>query len=835
MSSFTFAPNQYPQQHQQQREMQKMMRACEGCRRRKIKCDAATTNSWPCSACIRLKLHCVRPNGFDSAGDPTTYEAFVTPDQFHQMTIQMPPQHHQKPLEMYPQMSSYAENSTGFYTIPYDPSQAQHDINYTTVPPPAMLDPISYAQQNTFQAHAINQPGQPGASPESYTTDSYQQQDLADLLGTLKLDELGTAPYLRNKASFRRGEEPAVEDDDDYGGLPPILSGSGSKIRIPPELMPDEETALHYFELYFTHVHPYVPVLHKPHIYHQWRHARDTISPLILEAIFAIGGRLAEEPAMGQQWLGLASRHADAFMDTPRLSTLQALLMILKAREGAPKRGYFFRSWMTVVQCVQMAKDLGLDEHFDDHEDGIDCEHNPTDCHLRTRIWLTVFACEVMVGTPQGRHDLSVNMDSVDFTIPKRMPGVDETEYQVSRNFVYFVRIVRNIRTMSSTYARLRKRKDWGIDPEFQELNKTITSYVSDLPADLAISFPSDNSPPWLPNSFIGNLHSYHYLVIILYNRPQLSFLDPNINHVAWKQHMLQSYNAAKAICRLQEAIISNFGLSGLQCMQRGFSFTVYAGLSCIVIHLVAIVSPDPELNSNAREFFTRHMRIMEQVMEVWPMPELQTQIDTVREAFSADTRRAFVLKPSFPYGSPHPSNKSSPPHMPSGAYLGNSGRSGSLDQHLDAHSSLRYVNNPITPPISSDYMGSKNESPTIQALELIPQAGTSVPTMPPNMGLVEHVAWNPSRIFEQWNNTFAVEPPQPNNNTTVGLSPGGSDVTTGMSETHTATSGIAASTQNTSPPPFVPNMTNFITPAMWQESVASVYEGGLKRAWDHQ
>ena len=38
-----------------------VMRACEGCRRRKIKCDAATTNTWPCSACVRLKLRCVPP------------------------------------------------------------------------------------------------------------------------------------------------------------------------------------------------------------------------------------------------------------------------------------------------------------------------------------------------------------------------------------------------------------------------------------------------------------------------------------------------------------------------------------------------------------------------------------------------------------------------------------------------------------------------------------------------------------------------------------------------------------------------------------------------------
>lgn len=29
-------------------------------------------------------------------------------------------------------------------------------------------------------------------------------------------------------------------------------------------------------------------------------------------------------------------------------------------------------------------------------------------------------------------------------------------------------------------------------------------------------------------------------------------------------------------------------------------------------------------------------------------------------------------------------------------------------------------------------------------------------------------------------------------------------------------------------------SMPNFITPAMWQESVASVYEGGLKRSWDY-
>lgn len=86
------------------------------------------------------------------------------------------------------------------------------------------------------------------------------------------------------------------------------MPAPGLKIRIPPELMPDEETALHYFDLYFNHVHPYVPVLCKTIFYQQWNTDREAISPLILEAIFAIGGRLAEEPTEGQQWLALASR-----------------------------------------------------------------------------------------------------------------------------------------------------------------------------------------------------------------------------------------------------------------------------------------------------------------------------------------------------------------------------------------------------------------------------------------------------------------------------------------------------------------------------------------------
>lgn len=96
-----------------------------------------------------------------------------------------------------------------------------------------------------------------------------------------------------------------IEETDDFKvSIPAMTPG---RIRIPPALMPEDETAHEYFNLYFSNVHPYVPVLSKTLFYQQWNTNRSSISPLILEAIFAIGGRLADEPAQGQQWLALAA------------------------------------------------------------------------------------------------------------------------------------------------------------------------------------------------------------------------------------------------------------------------------------------------------------------------------------------------------------------------------------------------------------------------------------------------------------------------------------------------------------------------------------------------
>jgi len=445
-----------------------------------------------------------------------------------------------------------------------------------------------------------------------------------------------------------------------------------------------------------------------------------------------------------------------------------------------------------------------------------------------------------MIGSPQGRTDLQVDLDTVDFEVPRPIPNGDQSEYHVSRNFTYFARVVRNVGRMVAAYGRLKKSKskDWGVDPEFVQISPGLDAWLNELPSDLAVTYPADGSPPWLPSAFVGNLHSYYYLSIILFNRPQLAFMSPGGADGQWKHHMLVSYNAAKMLCRLQEAVVGTFGLPGLQCMQRGVNFTIYAVLACIVLHLVALTSPDPELNSEAREYFTRHMRILEKCMGAWPMPDMQKQIDSVREAFSADIRKPFVLKPSFPYGSPHPSQGSPPGQQ----FRPEMSRTGSMDQHVEGrmqHSQVSYISHPISPPVSASPLDSKSDSPGVQSLAMMASSQPQVPGVQHGMPLTDAPAWNPSRIFDQWNNSFGApvqaSPGQvANPGAALSVTSSVASDSATLQDMQTTQAQLQSSSQQIPVPQYQPTQT-FVTPAMWQESVASVYENGLKRTWDYE
>jgi hypothetical protein len=246
-------------------------------------------------------------------------------------------------------------------------------------------------------------------------------------------------------------------------------------------------------------------------------------------------------------------------------------------------------------------------------------------------------------------------------------------------------------------------------------------------------------------------------------------------------------------------------------------------------------------------------MRILEQCMSHWPMPEMESQVNTLRVAFSADIDKPFELKPSFPYGSPSESSY----------------------QYLQISQSPSYVHGlqTVTPPISVGANDSRMDSPQIIPGSVMPRlqnhlASSSYHQPPPPIP----EEWNPTPIFDRFDTAFAIPPsafapPSSDSNSPPAPIPLPQQVNHPTmppdhqphyipNYTQTATLPTNTTTQqlyhpypqqSLPLPQYQPNLpqtqvsilqdpASYISPIDWQRSVASVFDptGSLKRTWDY-
>ncbi|PUU82536.1 hypothetical protein B9Z19DRAFT_1099110 [Tuber borchii] len=806
----------------------KVMRACEGCRRRKIKCDAATTNTWPCSACVRLKLHCVPPmvqydrdfapsqpleqdgNGeFDNSsgsGEEEMISGHLVARKQGRNTLNYHPRDgHGAYRNISPPEQHHSTSHGAPPAIAFSGIHSGDDIE----PPLSGM----HFPTPVYQTQAVMRPQEQWPGDTEYVSTAH----VSGVLGQLKIDDSGVANYISAQGR-RLAETPAYEPwTEELEPNPSFLPVQHDfAVRIHQEDMPTEDEAQEMFGIFFNHIHPYIPIVNKAAFYRQWNTSRDSISPLLLETIFACAGRLTTDPSKGLKWMGMATRHVDCFLDVPRLSTVQALLLLLKARESAPQRGYFFRSWMSVVSIIAMARDLGLDKHHALHKQGIGCGESTLDCMTRTRVWQACFVYELMICAPQGRDIMQCNPDSIDLQTPIASPDCDENEVAIYESFIYFVWLVKNIRRMNDVHAKLKSTPNWRNDPQFLDSGSGLDAWAYKLPANLRVNVSTDlaHPGPQVDSHFTGNLQMYYHLTRIMLHRPALAYGKTFSLGGEWKTHMTICTNSAKSICRLEETVFEQYGMLGLQCMLRGVNFTIYTLLTCAMIHLIAATCPDPEFNHDAKEYFTRTMRILENCIDSSASSEVKGQIETLREAFSLDVNRPFVLNPNFPF---YPGVSGPVDPSITRAYTQGEGSHSTL-----ATGPVNYPTHPLSPPHSAGGSEPKGESPAaVQSLVML-AAGQGAQSSAP---IVDTLAWNPSRLFDNWNAAFGV-------NGTVSAAMPQAQMATHESGLVDPLGGGRPPSSSSYVPATVGVSNSFVSPGMWQDSVAAaaVFSDSHKR-----
>jgi hypothetical protein len=366
----------------------------------------------------------------------------------------------------------------------------------------------------------------------------------------------------------------------------------------------------------------------------------------------------------------------------------------------------------------------------------------------------------------------------VDISEDPPCSDIDDYERALSRQFAYFVRNARNIRLISDAHIKLKKKKDWALDQEFVAYNVAFRKWPDELPDDFKIHHPPTGEIPNITSHFLGNMHSHYHLAIVMLHRPQLKASESFGADSQWRNHMTICYNSAKILCRLQEGILANFDLTGLLVMQRGINFTIYAILTCVMLHLVALSSPDPEFNFEAKDYFVRHMRILERCVSAWPMPETEAQINALRAAFSADVNKPFELKESFPHGTPSEQSRPSPVSPPSSAKAQHAQLPVELHNQTNLYSNQHLAQMPrqqqgylATPPVSvyTNTSDSKPQTPMYtQNYDLHDQSQYSnVPSSGSGGGggyyqpvpSTAEIQWNPTPIMDQFDTAFAIPP----------------------------------------------------------------------------
>lgn len=116
-------------------------------------------------------------------------------------------------------------------------------------------------------------------------------------------------------------------------------------------------------EVYFKHVHPYLPILDRSLFQEQLR--QQAVCPLLLNAMYSVACRWQQQPPSdeklpGWKYYSAAFQMLDQNVDIPRLSTVQSLILMIKYHESIRRLGYFSRTRLYLQLAFRICQDLGL-------------------------------------------------------------------------------------------------------------------------------------------------------------------------------------------------------------------------------------------------------------------------------------------------------------------------------------------------------------------------------------------------------------------------------------------------------------------------------------------
>ncbi|OBZ84950.1 Nitrogen assimilation transcription factor nit-4 [Choanephora cucurbitarum] len=626
---------------------QRVSRACDLCRKKKIKCDGAAPI---CGNCKAFQLGCSYQDTTKKRGPPKGYIEAIE-NRLHKLEGYLQdivvPDDDVRTIELLKELRAPLETSSG-ETIEARPQRRQrrrqtkpntavtHDSSISGrlfTDSPTALSHSDF--DDLSQSHIIG--SSPSPPPQSYRSNSGHE----DPSGSLTMDENGLVRYLgkssgfyllSNSRTYQNGafhfsgymhkRKAFSEDEDSSGEREDYPMMPEKRHLVDPLELPPKDLSEHLIVLYFTHFYPVLPLFYKRRLNCA---GSSPVSPLLLNAIYAIASRVSPDRRVrsdpnipetaGDIFFERARCLLDEYYDTPRISTVQALLLMSSHQMGAMKAA---RAWLYSGMAFRMAQDLGLNRN---------CDHwsiLPEEREHRKRVFWCCYVVDRITSAVYGR---SSNFEERDCDVP--FPSIDDDEPIKAKDnssrppasllqvFIETIKVcdilghvLQNIYYANAKYHTTDSQH---LDYILTTLNRQLSEWHSRLPESLQYHPPNTQNGEKGPDppSAICQLHLIYHTTMILLHR---SFIPgPTQKHLPIS---LPSYKLCEsAATSILDIVNIMLGEDHLRYM---YNFSVYYVFTAGIIFIKLASSNDAGKAFDAMLNVNRIMRALDELEHTW-------------------------------------------------------------------------------------------------------------------------------------------------------------------------------------------------------------------------
>ncbi|KAI9265916.1 fungal-specific transcription factor domain-containing protein [Sporodiniella umbellata] len=381
----------------------------------------------------------------------------------------------------------------------------------------------------------------------------------APVEGYLNITPTGYAPYVPELPSRLDRIEPCYQNENNLN-IEPLQPRLNIKPQVPMRF--------DLIKCYFCYIHPSIPFVDKALV--------TTPQPpsLLLNAIYAAASRfhLCDEPQTndppGWSYYKMAFSLIEIYMDTPRLSTVQALLLLIKYHEYVQRPGFFWRTKFLLQLATQMAGDLGISRKPADNS------ISAHDLEYRNRTFWALYMYETLMSTEHGFKPYFRPAEcTAQYPQYVKEQNTDQT---IVLNFHWISKVI-HVQGFVLQFMRLKYSTDaserFDEQKEFSQLEQTLNNLGQEIP-QMVLGNGDTN--------FYFFYLVYHVAIILLYRPYEAS------NSAEGAPYNFVCQSSASSITDIVEHIISLKGTDAFYSTARGHQQIIYCLTVAITVQRAA-------------------------------------------------------------------------------------------------------------------------------------------------------------------------------------------------------------------------------------------------------